>query len=49
MNRLTGDAGARPAQIERQVVARDREIENPFTKDLQITAIRGARTTSATS
>ena len=30
------------ADVEREVVARDREIANPFTKDLQITAIRGA-------
>src|SRR5262249_38109251 len=27
----------------REIVARDREIENTFTKDAQITAIRGAR------
>ena len=44
MNRITG---GRPeldlAQIEREIVARDREIEHPFTKDLQITAVRGAR------
>lgn len=31
------------ANIEREVLARDREIENEFTKDLQITALRGAR------
>jgi predicted oxidoreductase len=31
------------AEIERTVVARDREVANPYTKDLQITAIRGAR------
>jgi len=45
MNRLTGD---RPhvdlATVEREVVARDREIANTFSKDLQITAIRQART-----
>ena len=29
--------------LEREIVARDREIAHPFTKDLQITAIRGAR------
>ncbi|MWB97365.1 FAD-binding dehydrogenase [Agromyces seonyuensis] len=29
--------------IEREVVARDREIDNAFTKDAQITALRGAR------
>jgi predicted oxidoreductase len=28
---------------ERQIVARDREIDNPFTKDLQVMAIRSAR------
>ncbi len=30
-------------QVEREVVARDRELDNPFTKDSQITAIHGAR------
>ena len=43
MNKLTGehllDAGA----VEREIAARDREIDNAFTKDAQITAIRGAR------
>ena len=35
---------ARPGRASSgEVVARDREIANPFTKDLQITAIRGAR------
>jgi predicted oxidoreductase len=29
--------------VEREVLARDREIDNTFTKDLQITAMRGAR------
>ena len=44
MNRITGGTPELDlAQIEREVVARDREIEHPFTKDLQITAIRGAR------
>lgn len=31
------------SQVEREMTARDREMENPFTKDLQVTAIRGAR------
>ena len=31
------------ADLERQIVARDREIDNPFTKDLQVMAIRNAR------
>jgi predicted oxidoreductase len=45
MNRITGGTPELDlAQIEREIVARDREIAHPFTKDLQITAIRGART-----
>ena len=31
------------AQVEREVVARDREMANAFTKDAQVTALRGAR------
>jgi uncharacterized protein len=31
------------AQVEREVIARDRELANPYTKDLQVTAIHGAR------
>ena len=31
------------AELQRVVVARDREISNPFSKDAQVTAIRGAR------
>ncbi len=29
--------------VRREVVARDREIDNPFSKDAQVTAIHGAR------
>ncbi|MGE1128908.1 FAD-binding dehydrogenase [Bacillus wiedmannii] len=43
MNKLTGDNLLKLEDIERQIQARDREIDNKFTKDLQITAIRGAR------
>ena len=44
MNRITGGTPELDlAQIEREIVARDREIDHPFTKDLQITAVRGAR------
>ena len=43
MNALTEEPLLDPADVERQIVARDREIANPFTKDAQITAIRGAR------
>ncbi|GDY32520.1 FAD-binding dehydrogenase [Gandjariella thermophila] len=43
MNALTGEKLIDLADLEREIVARDREIDNPYTKDLQITAIRGAR------
>ncbi|BCJ70714.1 FAD-binding dehydrogenase [Catellatospora sp. IY07-71] len=43
MNKLTGEGLLDLADVRRQVEARDREIDNAFTKDLQITAIRGAR------
>ncbi|WP_271635354.1 FAD-binding protein [Solicola gregarius] len=43
MNRVAGNDLLDAADVERQVVARDREIDNAFTKDLQVTAIRGAR------
>jgi len=43
MNALTDEPLLDFGEIEREILARDREIENPYTKDLQITAIRGAR------
>ena len=43
MNRLTDTPLLDADQVEREVVARDREIDNPYTKDLQVTAIHGAR------
>lgn len=43
MNKLTEEKLLNLDEIERQIRARDREMENTFTKDLQITAIRGAR------
>jgi uncharacterized protein len=43
MNKLTNDHLLNVEVIRRQIQARDREIENKFTKDLQITAMRGAR------
>ncbi len=43
MNKLTGETLIDPADLERQIIARDREIDNPFTKDLQVMAIRNAR------
>jgi predicted oxidoreductase len=43
MNALTNESLLSFEQVEREVLARDREMENPFTKDLQIAALRGAR------
>ncbi|MCM3122793.1 MULTISPECIES: FAD-binding dehydrogenase [unclassified Mesobacillus] len=43
MNKLTGENLLNLETIKRQIEARDREIDNKFTKDLQITAMRGAR------
>jgi predicted oxidoreductase len=43
MNALTDEPLLDFSEIEREILARDREIENPYTKDLQVTAIRGAR------
>ena len=43
MNRLTDEPLLDFEQVEREVVARDREFDNPYTKDLQVTAIHGAR------
>ena len=43
MNALTDQPLLDADRVEREVIARDREMDNPFTKDLQITALRGAR------
>ncbi|MCX8281608.1 FAD-binding dehydrogenase [Phyllobacterium sp. 0TCS1.6C] len=43
MNGLTGDNLIDEAHLAAQIVARDREVDNPYSKDAQITAIRGAR------
>ncbi|WP_068304791.1 FAD-binding dehydrogenase [Pararhodobacter sp. CCB-MM2] len=39
-----GDPLLDPAGLRAQIEARDAQIDNPFAKDAQITAIRGART-----
>jgi predicted oxidoreductase len=44
MNALTDEPLLDAADLERQIVARDREMDHHYSKDLQITAIRGART-----
>ncbi|MGY1716812.1 FAD-binding dehydrogenase [Geodermatophilus sp. SYSU D01106] len=44
MNRVTGGSPAiELATVEREVLARDRAVDHAFTKDLQLTAVRGAR------
>ncbi|MFB2597286.1 FAD-binding dehydrogenase [Herbiconiux sp. P17] len=43
MARLEPSGPLDPALVTREVFARDREIANTFTKDAQITAVRGAR------
>jgi hypothetical protein len=43
MNALAGAALIDAAELEREVVARDREIDNAFGKDAQVMAIRAAR------
>ena len=43
MNAVTDSPLLDYATVEREVRARDAEIDNTFTKDLQITALRGAR------
>ena len=43
MNQLAGDNLIDAAELEREIVARDREIDNKFGKDAQVMAIRAAR------
>ena len=43
MNALTDEPLIELADLERQIVARDREMDNPFTKDLQVSAIHNSR------
>ncbi|MEV0646607.1 FAD-binding dehydrogenase [Phytomonospora sp. NPDC050363] len=43
MNGLTAEPLIDEADLRRQIEARDREMRHKFTKDLQVTAIRGAR------
>ncbi|MFJ3203426.1 FAD-binding dehydrogenase [Streptomyces sp. NPDC086989] len=43
MNAVTKEDLLDEETVRREIVARDREIANPFTKDLQVTAVHGAR------
>jgi predicted oxidoreductase len=44
MNALTPEPLLDVETVKREVIARDREIANKYSKDLQVTAIRAART-----
>lgn len=43
MNQVAGGGLIQYERLKQQIEARDREIDNPFTKDAQVTAIRSAR------
>nr|WP_204113532.1 FAD-binding dehydrogenase [Shimia biformata] len=43
MNKITPDVPLDVTKIRTQIEARDMQIDNPFSKDAQVTAIRGAR------
>jgi predicted oxidoreductase len=43
MNALVGEPLLSLAQVEHEIRARDQQLDNPFCKDMQIIAIRGAR------
>lgn len=43
MNEIGRGPQLDPTILERQIVARDREFDNPFTKDVQVMAIHNAR------
>lgn len=43
MRALSPEVELDTANIEKEIVARDREVDNEFSKDLQLTAVRGAR------
>ncbi|MGW6729086.1 FAD-binding dehydrogenase [Nocardia sp. NPDC055029] len=43
MNKIARGPQLDAAELERQIVARDREVTNPYTKDAQLAAITNAR------
>jgi predicted oxidoreductase len=43
MRRLDDDGVLDPARVREEVLARDREVDNSFSKDMQLAAIREAR------
>jgi uncharacterized protein len=44
MNAVTDEPLLDPATVRREIAGRDREMDNEYTKDLQIVALRQART-----
>ncbi len=42
MNELTGETLIDPAKLQREIEARDAQLDHPYCKDLQINAIRNA-------
>ncbi|MDF3412874.1 FAD-binding dehydrogenase [Sulfitobacter sp. M57] len=43
MNRLTPDQPLDLESLRQQIISRDAQLTNPFSKDAQVTALRGAR------
>jgi uncharacterized protein len=43
MNKIAGEDLIDLADLQYQIEARDREVANPYTKEMQLTAVRGAR------
>jgi len=43
MNRLTPDQPLDLESLRQQIISRDAQLANPFSKDAQVTALRGAR------
>jgi len=43
MNRITGQDLINATELKARIEARDRQIDNPYSKDAQVTAIHGAR------
>jgi hypothetical protein len=43
MNKIARGPQLDPAEMERQIIARDREVENKYSKDLQLMAVTNAR------
>jgi predicted oxidoreductase len=43
MNQITDEPLIDGAALEREIAARDREMDNPFSKDLQVTSIHATR------